>query len=86
MYLYLKYERMKFIDYLGLIFVSAFIYYFPNSRTSAIVMFLAMIMISISKIIQYNKIKVLEQILRQIILICSILSVVALSLYGNNEI
>ena len=84
MYLYLKYDRINIKDYLCMILLAVFIYYFPNSRTSSLILLVLMILIIASKYIKNNKI--IDKILRQGILICSIFSIIMLIGYDDFEI
>ena len=63
MFLYLKYEKLKAWDYIVTILVALFIYFVPNSRTSAIllIVFIAMILLfkkNIKIIIKFGKISI----------------------------
>ena len=49
MYLYLRYDKLKIRDYILTILVALFIYFVPNSRTSAILLIVFIIMILMFK-------------------------------------
>ena len=49
MYLYLKYEKINKLDYIGSFLVAIFIFFVPNSRTSALLLILTIILIVIFK-------------------------------------
>ena len=76
MYLYLKYEKLKAWDYIITFLIALFIYFVPNSRTSAIllVVFIAMIILfkkDIKIIIKFGKISI---VLMAIIMFCLFLA------------
>lgn len=85
MYLYLKYERIGIIDYMGMILASIFIYVFPNSRTSSIIIIIMMFLIMLTKFMQKKELKITPKLLRQGIMICSIFSVILLIFYGKSD-
>jgi len=83
MWLYLKYEKWNTLTYLIIVMFSIFLYYFPNSRTNAVILLLIIVVNLIYNKISIKKLKLFS---RNIFNICLILSMVLMILSNTDNI
>ena len=86
MRIYLKYNNINYVDYLRLIVYSIFLYYFPNSKTSAIILFLSMILILCTKKIHNIENKIIWKIIKNLTVICFIFSILTIVFYNSGVV
>lgn len=84
MYLYYRYDKIKALDNIILCLIALFIYVFPNSRTTAILMVLfALVHWGYKK---FKDTKVINFIVKNMWIICMVLSIVCLAFHNNSMI
>jgi hypothetical protein len=85
-YVYVRYSKFKFIDYLFISFINLFIFKYSLSRTGTLVIFIMLLLVFISKIkIKFTK-KIIIKSCKYIFLILLIISFLFAFLYGKSDI
>ncbi len=84
MYLYYKYEKIGALDKIILCLIALFIYIFPNSRTTAIIMILFLFVLWGYK--KFKDTKIMMFIIKNIWIICILVSIVCLALHENTVV
>lgn len=85
---YLKFDKLKILDYIFIASTAFFVYYFPNSRTDGIILIIAIMIILIYKKLSKNNKKIIKfsKICCIIPYICLIFTIITTFLYGKNNI
>lgn len=84
MYLYYKYEKIGALDNIILCLIALFIYIFPNSRTTAIIMILFLFVLWGYK--KFKDTKIVMFAAKNMWIICALVSVICLALHNNGVV
>ena len=83
MYMYLRYDKLSWASYLNLILLAIFIYIFPNSRTTAIIMLSILLIKYVFD--HFSKNKIVTFVEKNIWIICMIISIILLIFYSDSS-